>query len=125
VYVHNAVKNNSPEIVRLYQQSDVFVLPTRADCTPLVGMESQACGLPVIATSVGGVPEQVDEGVTGFVIAPDNLSELTARLDTFLAHPELAERMGQAARVRALQHFDLATNYARLVQVVQSVQNTK
>lgn len=68
VFVHRNLPNNSQEPARIYQQSDLFVLPTRADCYSMVTMEAMAAGLPVIVSRLGGIPEIVAEGETGFLI---------------------------------------------------------
>jgi glycosyltransferase involved in cell wall biosynthesis len=93
-------------LVELYQQSDLFVLPTRADCYSLVALEAMACGLPVIVSSIGGIPDIVVEGETGYLVNPDDLPTLSARLDTLVEDFVLRREMGEAARIRAVTRFD-------------------
>lgn len=106
IVVHRGLTNNSPELVELYQQSDLFVLPTRADCYSLVALEAMACGLPVIVSSIGGIPDIVVEGETGYLVNPDDLPTLSARLDTLVEDFVLRREMGEAARIRAVTRFD-------------------
>lgn len=68
-------------------------------------IESMACGTPVICTDVGPEPELVEDGAAGFVVPPNDAPALRDRLDRLLADPELAERMGLAARDRVLGQF--------------------
>ncbi len=65
--------------------------------------------LPVITTSVGGIPELVSEGVTGFLVPPDNEEMLASRLRVLVADSELRIRMGQQARKLVEQRFNLFT----------------
>ncbi len=64
-----------------------------------------AASLPVVATHVGGVPEVVQDGVTGLLVAPDEPQVLAAGMLTMSAAPERALAMGQAGRARYLAHF--------------------
>ncbi len=110
VVVHPALANNSPELVRLYQSSDAFVLPTLADCFSLVAMEAMSCGLPVVISRLGGIPEIVADGQTGYLLEPGDYPTLALRLDQLVTDAALRQRMGQAALVRARQNFDCRVN---------------
>lgn len=116
VFVHRGLTNNSPELVRRYQRSDLFVLPTRADCYSLVSLEAMACGLPVIVSNLGGIPDIVDEGSTGFLIAPDDYPTLAECLNSLVTDPELRRRMGAQGRARAEQRFDCRASVSRIVE---------
>jgi teichuronic acid biosynthesis glycosyltransferase TuaC len=88
------------EQVTLYMRAaDVLVLPSVAEGMPTVLVEAGAAGLPVIATSVGGIPELL-KGDRGLLIAPDSLVGLVEALETVLAHPTTA-----AARARRLKDY--------------------
>jgi glycosyltransferase involved in cell wall biosynthesis len=93
---------------------DVFVLPSGNEGTPVTAIEALASGCPVVATRVGGVPDVVDDGVDGFLVAPAAVGELAARLAELARDPELRARMGAAGRER------MQTRYAvdRLVDDV-------
>lgn len=119
VFVHNGVTANSPELIRLYQRSDLFVLPTRADAFGIVFLEAMACGLPVVATDIAAVPEMVEDGRTGFLVKPDDFASLAARLDVLVEDAALRREMGERSREHALSKFDQRANYARLVDVVK------
>ena len=88
-----------------YRGSDLFVLPTLADNTPVTLMEAMACGLPTVATEVGGIPELVEPGVTGKLVPRGDVSALAAALEELANNAPLRRDMGRAARLRALARF--------------------
>jgi glycosyltransferase involved in cell wall biosynthesis len=71
----------------------------------LSGIEAMASGTPVVASRLGGLPEVIEHGVTGFLVEPGNLSELRERLAQILGDRRLAERLGRSARERFLELF--------------------
>jgi len=85
----------------LYRAADVVVVPSRSESFGLVALEAAACGVPVVATAVGGLRTLVRDGVTGFLVEGRDPQALAARVDMLIAEPELAERMGTAAAVEA------------------------
>jgi glycosyltransferase involved in cell wall biosynthesis len=104
------------DITAAYASSAVSVLPSVCDdvygshhdapeLLGLVLLEAMACGTPVICTRVGGMPEIVEEGVTGFVVAPNSAAALRDRIQWVLAHPEEARRMGEAGRRCVRERF--------------------
>src|SRR4051812_24181155 len=106
VRVHRGLRANSPELLRLYAECDAFVLPTRADCLPLVCLESLAAGLPLVATRVGGIPDCIREGETGHVIDADDATALGDVLEALALDAGKRERMSRAARHQAERRFD-------------------
>jgi glycosyltransferase involved in cell wall biosynthesis len=87
---------------------DVFVMPSLEEGFPLAALEAMAAGLPVVASGVGGVPELVVDGKTGWLAPPGDAEALTARLRLLLRSPEERLRMGANARARVRDHFSLA-----------------
>jgi glycosyltransferase involved in cell wall biosynthesis len=83
------------------QGAGVFALPSYGEGLPMALLEAMAAGVPVVATSIGGIPEAVTDGVEGFLVPPGDIAGLAARLRTLLDNPDLAARMGAAARERA------------------------
>src|SRR5690606_21035336 len=77
VRVHAGLAHDSDELLRLYQQAHIFVLPTTADFSPLVIPEAMASGLPVVSATVGAIPEMVDEG-SGVLVPPGDVPALAA-----------------------------------------------
>jgi glycosyltransferase involved in cell wall biosynthesis len=93
------------EISRNLAECDVFCLPTYWDTSPMALAEAALHGLPSVASNVGGIPERVIDGVTGFVIQPGDLDALTERLGRFFAAPTLAAEMGRRAFDHAREKF--------------------
>lgn len=82
-----------------YRAANAVVLPSDMEALPLNLIEAAACGVPAIATRVGGIPEIVEDGVTGLLVVPGDAGALRAALER-LRDRETAGRMGEAARVR-------------------------
>ncbi len=89
------------DLPRVLAAADLFVLPSWREGTPRVVTEAMAAGLPVVATRVGGVPDQVRDGEEGRLIEPGDHGALAAALAELAADPELRARMGRSARERA------------------------
>ena len=80
---------------------DVLAMPSRYEELGTALVEAMACGLPVVGTRTGGIPEVVDEGVTGLLVASGDFTAFAAALDRLLEDPALRETMAAQARVRA------------------------
>ena len=99
--------------------SDVFVLSSDWEGNPLSVMEAMAAGLPVVSTSVGGVPELVEPGQQGFLVPPGDRREFTMAMRRLLENRELMLGMGDAACCHASKSFRverMVNNYARLYE---------
>jgi glycosyltransferase involved in cell wall biosynthesis len=106
----------------LYGAMDVVVLTSRSEGTPAALIEAGAAGRPVVATSVGGVGEVVEDDVTGYVVPPADPSGVAERVERLLADRRLAAEMGGAGRDRVVARFsaerlagDLADLYSELL----------
>jgi glycosyltransferase involved in cell wall biosynthesis len=88
--------------------ADVVALPSFTEGLPNVALEAGAAGLPVVATKVGGVPELVAHGQTGYLVPPGDAHALAARLTDLLNRPDWARAFGAAARRRMHEHFSFA-----------------
>ncbi|MGW2208799.1 glycogen synthase [Streptomyces sp. NPDC001781] len=95
------------EVVQLLTHAAVFVCPSVYEPLGIVNLEAMACGTPVVASRVGGIPEVVDHGSTGLLVDTDGDFEgdLARALDSVLADPVAARRMGEAGRARAVGEF--------------------
>lgn len=95
------------DVAALLARADVLVLASNREGLPLTVIEGMRAGLPVVATDVGGVREQVEDGVTGFLVARGDARGLADRLATVAGDPTMRARMGVAGRRRFEQHFTL------------------
>jgi glycosyltransferase involved in cell wall biosynthesis len=86
---------------------DLFVLPSLWEAFPIASLEAMACGVPVLATRVGGVDEQVVDNVTGRVIPPADPAPLAAALEGALADRDRLRTWGEAARRRVLERYSI------------------
>jgi alpha-maltose-1-phosphate synthase len=111
------------DLIRLHSQATVFVCPSIYEPFGLVILEAMACETPVVASRVGGIPEIVVEGETGYLVDfnpadPDAFtSALAGRLEQLLADATLSARMGKAGRERVLQHFGWPAIASQTVQL--------
>lgn len=121
---HN-LQPNSPELIRLFQTSNVFVLPTAAEAFGIAAAEAGAAGLAAIVTAVGGLTDIVVDGETGFLMPPGDLETLVSRLRLLADDSALRSRLGQAARRRAETHFNAQRNAERIIACLLDVVETK
>ncbi len=120
LHVYNNLTANSPQLRRLYQQCDLFVLPSKGEAFGHVYVEALASGLPAIATTVGGTADIVEDGLNGLRIEPQEHA-LAQALEVFLSRPELCRTMGRRARIMAEERFDVTTNVNKLLQAFRSI----
>lgn len=106
----------------LLQAMDMFVLPSLHEGIPMALLEAMAAGLPVIATWVGGIPEVIEDHVSGILVEPGDPSSLALMCRRLMDDAELSERLGQAARARVKERFssgamaaEVANIYRRLI----------
>ena len=104
-----------------FRQADVYCLPSHFENLPVSIIEAMAAGLPVVATDIAGVPEEVIEGQTGFLVPPRDVAGLADRLARLLAEPALRQAMGAAGRARALACFDNEVVVTRLLALWRRV----
>jgi lipopolysaccharide/colanic/teichoic acid biosynthesis glycosyltransferase len=105
------------EVARLHEWSQVLVLSSRSEGTPMVIMEAMAKARPVIAPRITAIPEMVAHGRTGYLYAPGDVEDLAARLAGLADLPEAVIPLGREGRTRAEALFDLARNARELMAV--------
>ncbi|AKH97419.1 glycosyltransferase family 4 protein [Halanaeroarchaeum sulfurireducens] len=96
------------DVPRVLATSDVLVLPSFREGTPRVITEAMASGLPVVATDIAGIPEQVEDGENGYLIPTGDSEALADRLERLVADKELRERMG-ARGLKGAERFSVGT----------------
>jgi len=105
--------------------ANVFVLPSvpeaegGMDNLPTVIMEAMATGLPVVSTTIGGIPEMV-EGETGFLVPPDDVPALSEAIEKIINDRSLGQKLGQAGHKRAQQLFSIEKNVRELYALICS-----
>jgi L-malate glycosyltransferase len=93
------------DIVDTLSASDFFLLPSETESFGLAALEAMACEVPVVASRVGGLPEVVDDQVTGFLHAPVDLDGMATSVVRLLTEPDLRREMAAAARRVAVERF--------------------
>jgi glycosyltransferase involved in cell wall biosynthesis len=106
---------------QLVAGADLLVLPSLNEGLPRVILEAMATGLPVVATSVGGIPELVMDGRTGLLVRPGDERALADAVCRVLADPDLAEAWGRAGREVAEREYEREANIRRYAQIVETV----
>jgi glycosyltransferase involved in cell wall biosynthesis len=114
-----AGKQSTEQVASYLAAADIFVFPTdRDEAAPLVLLEAMASGLPVIASSIGGVTEVIDRpGANGFLLRPGDVAGLVQVLSDLLSDPERRERVGSSARARVLEQYTLERMIERTLDV--------
>ncbi|MGW0822845.1 glycogen synthase [Streptomyces sp. NPDC002845] len=112
-----------PDVIQLLTHAAVFVCPSVYEPLGIVNLEAMACGTAVVASGVGGIPEVVEDGVTGLLVPTGDAfeAELARALDSVLADPETAARMGEAGRERAVREFGWDAVARRTVHLYEEV----
>jgi glycosyltransferase involved in cell wall biosynthesis len=118
---HTDLGPNSDKLLELYSRSDVFSLPSRGDCTPLAVAEAMACGLPIVASKVGSIPDMVDHGRNGFLVDTRSPRDLAAALGELAADPLLCQSMGAASRLVAEREHDAEKNWRKIFDLMKTV----
>ncbi len=113
------------DIAQLMRGFSVFALSSIAEGTPVTLLEAMACGLPVVSTAVGGIPELVQDGVTGTLAPAGDTGALAAALARYAQDPALAARHGAAGRERIETHYSVSAMVAAYVALYDGLRKTK
>lgn len=113
------------DILDIYAAIDLLVLPSHYEPFGRVLIEAMAAGKPVIGTRVGGIPEIIDDGVTGLLVPPHSPEELAQAIIKILQDPEMARRMGEAGRKRAQELFSVERYVAEIEKIYEELLTEK
>ena len=96
---------SNDELPAFYADADIVAIPSLMEATSIAGLEAMACARAIVATNVGGLPEIIDDGVTGLLVPPRDPKALAVAITRLLEQPGLRKQLGQAARARVEREF--------------------
>jgi glycosyltransferase involved in cell wall biosynthesis len=102
-------------------ETDVFVMTSFAEGVPVVLMEALAAGVPAVATRIAGIPELIEDGVTGFLVPPAEPTATAEMVRRLLDNPDLRNRIAAAGREKVVREFNLETECERLANIMTTV----
>lgn len=101
-------KGYEPDKARMFGSIDICVVPSCfGDPFPTVALEAGIYGLPVVASAVGGLPEIIEDGVTGYLVEPNSPEQLAEKIQLLIDDPQKAMAMGKAGRERVFKNFTI------------------
>jgi glycosyltransferase involved in cell wall biosynthesis len=113
------------ELRTQFEQADVLALPTHEDNCPMVVLEAQAAGVPVIASNVGGVPDLVEDGVTGLLVSPEDPETFHTAVEKLLINNDsLRERLALSAHQMALEKYHPRVIAGKHFEIYREIINT-
>ncbi|WP_233269974.1 glycosyltransferase family 4 protein [Polaribacter sp. L3A8] len=117
-------KYNSDKTI-IFNNSDIFVLPSYNDCFPLVLLEASQFGLPMVATLEGAIPEIIENGINGFLVTQKNVEDLAEKLEVLISNSALRNSMGMAAKQKYEQSYTLKQFENNLLNILNSIDKKK
>ncbi|MCX7595411.1 MAG: glycosyltransferase, partial [Fischerella sp.] len=121
---------NQQEIIEILARAHIFIAPSvtakdgNQDAPVNTLKEAMAMGLPVISTFHGGIPELVQDGISGFLVPERDADAIAEKLSYFIEHPEIWEQMGKAGRAYVEAHYDINKLNDELVEIYRQVAMT-
>jgi glycosyltransferase involved in cell wall biosynthesis len=107
IFIETPYIKDQSEVVKYYQACDIYIHTSKADNFPLVILEAMACGKPIVATNAGGIPEQVQGGVNGFVVPIGDDGQMVKRIVEIINSPDLQKDMEKSSLATAQEHYTL------------------
>jgi colanic acid/amylovoran biosynthesis glycosyltransferase len=114
-------------VLKLYQEAHIFILPSITandgdqEGIPVVLMEAQAVGLPIVSTYHSGIPEVVLNSKSGFLVPERDVDELAKSLEYLINHPEIRQKMGKIGREIVAERYDIRKLNLRLVKIYETL----
>jgi glycosyltransferase involved in cell wall biosynthesis len=109
------------EVPATLRRFDVYAMPSLSESFGVAALEASSCGVPVVASSVGGTPEVIRHGETGFLVPPCDPTALADALAELLREPERRHAMGRAGRAFVKGHYEWATCVDRMEALYEQV----
>lgn len=125
IHIYKDMKPNTPELLSLYQHSDLFVLPSLGECFGIANVEAMATGLPVVASDVGGIADIIEPGRNGFIVPSKDVSALSQAINTVLEDETLRQKMRVQSRLLAEQRFNLQHNACTTLNHLKQISATR
>jgi colanic acid/amylovoran biosynthesis glycosyltransferase len=117
VILHGA--KMSDEVLKFYQKSDIFLLSSIAEALPVVILEAASCELPVIATNVGSVYEEVEDGKSGFLVKPKSSKSIYEKLKILVKDKKKREEFGRRGREIVIEKFNSKKINEKLLDLIK------
>ncbi len=112
---------NDGELIRILRSADVFVLPSVAESQGIVCLEAMACGVPVVASRIGGLPSSLEHG-GGLLCDPFDPADMAKKILFFLSNPEKAREVGESGRRVVLQRFSWDKICRKMLSIYKALQ---
>jgi glycosyltransferase involved in cell wall biosynthesis len=111
----------------LFERADIFCMPTfySAEAFPLVMLEAIMCGLPAIATNWRGIPDIIEDEISGMLVEPHDVDAMVDAIEKLIISPEYRERLGRAGRSRFVEKFTVAAFQSQMERAFLSIVDTK
>jgi len=119
--VHFLYGLSPAQLFACYANCDVFALPSKGEGFGLVFLEAMACAKPVVGGAHGGIPDIVEDGVTGLLVPHGDAERLAQALETLLNHPNEAAEMGARGRERVQKDYTFEEFQSRLMRILNAV----
>ena len=111
---------SDPALLDLHQQADLFCLPTYGDAAPWAALEAMACGTPVLASGLGGLPDMLDAGRVGVLVGHGDVAGLREAILSTLGDPARLASLARAARARCEERYDERVQFAKLTALLDA-----
>ena len=105
----------------LMYSNDIMILPTKRDYFPTVILEAMRCGMPVISTREGAIPEIVDDGQNGFLVEKNSPHQIAEKIEYLINNPKIMDEMGQKGRKKYLENYTLDKFEQNMRKVFKSI----
>ncbi len=115
-------KIEQSELAKLYYTMDIFVMLSNWESFGVSALEAASCGLPVVASNIGGIKEVVEDRVTGFLVPPQNSDEAAKKIEVLIQDRQLRKKMGTEGRKKVERQYDLKDNINQLMNVYRNVE---
>ena len=120
-FIHIQAAVTGAEKIELFRSADIFVYPSYHEGMPMAVIEAMACGLPIIATKVGGLPDLVFPGLNGLLVQAGQPDQLADAIHQLVINPQLRDSMQMGSFRLAQENFDIEILVSRLLDIYQSL----